>query len=209
MRDITDGPYGGTRLRSVGEQTVGSMLTDCEVTAETPWGGVRSSDYSVAQVAHSLGRSLLWAPRSQSAGLHIPITTLASFGTRGWHDINMSRVRERRHLSLGTRRRPRPLTRRCGVTSAEREIRILCEADSQLEVTLKADLKTEPQPLAEHSEPGPYQSWSFALTPSRWPPHLQKCGPSEAGHGPTSNSMHLRPTTMPLPRFGATVLWGC
>ena len=129
VRDITDGPYGGTRL-SVGEQTVGSMLTDCEVTAETPWGGVRSSDYSVAQVAHSLGRSLLWAP-SQSAGLHIPITTLASFGTRGWHDINIAGAKApfTRHPPSSSATYPSLWGH-----SAEREIRILCEADSQLEV---------------------------------------------------------------------------
>ena len=65
VRQIEDGPYGGTSL-IVGNDLDGEMITAPQQTSGEVWGAVRISDYSVAQTAHALSQSQLWLPALKS-----------------------------------------------------------------------------------------------------------------------------------------------
>ncbi len=56
VRQVEDGPYGGTPLM-VGAELAGQMMTAPNDTESTVWGAVRLSDYSLAQTAHALFHS--------------------------------------------------------------------------------------------------------------------------------------------------------
>ena len=66
IRQIEDGPYGGTSIL-IGNDLVGEMLTASHSSPSDAWGGVRISDFSLAQTAYALERSKLWLPRSPEA----------------------------------------------------------------------------------------------------------------------------------------------
>ena len=61
IRNIADGPYGGTILATGGE-IAGEMLATAGPNGGGIWGSVRLSDYSLAQTAHALTQSNLWLP---------------------------------------------------------------------------------------------------------------------------------------------------
>ena len=88
IRDIADGPYGGTNLL-VGDDVTGAMLTGTLSSGGENWGGVRLDDFALAQTAYALSRSELWLP-GQSEPSPIPIVLLSEIGNRGWHDINIA-----------------------------------------------------------------------------------------------------------------------
>ena len=48
VRQIEDGPYGGTRL-TTGDELIGEVLTTPDNMNGETWGAVRSADFSVAQ----------------------------------------------------------------------------------------------------------------------------------------------------------------
>ena len=61
VRQIEDGPYGGTPML-VGNGSVGESITAPYDSAGGVWGAVRISDYALAQTAYSLTESKLWLP---------------------------------------------------------------------------------------------------------------------------------------------------
>ena len=66
VRDIADGPYGGTSLE-IGDDPAGAMLTAPQSVNGAHWGSVRVSDYAPAQTAYALTQSQLWLPAQASA----------------------------------------------------------------------------------------------------------------------------------------------
>ncbi len=81
VRQVEDGPYGGTPL-AVGAELAGQMMTAPNDTESTVWGAVRLSDYSLAQTAHALFHSSLWLP-GRPAALELNVALLGSVGELG------------------------------------------------------------------------------------------------------------------------------
>ena len=88
VRNIEDGPYGGTLL-TVGDEPAGETLTAPRGADGEGWGAVRLSDCSLAQTAHALSQSKLWLPGSSSS-VDLKLAPLSEIGRRGWHDINIA-----------------------------------------------------------------------------------------------------------------------
>ena len=88
MRQIEDGPYGGTDLQ-VGDEMVGEMLTALVPEEGGNWGGVRLLDYSLAQTAHALSESKLWLP-GQPAALDLKVAPLGVVGKLGLVDRDIN-----------------------------------------------------------------------------------------------------------------------
>ena len=65
VRQIEDGPYGGTSLM-IGDDLAGKMITAPQHISGEVLGAVRISDYSIAQTAHALSHSRLWLPTFES-----------------------------------------------------------------------------------------------------------------------------------------------
>ena len=86
VRQIEDGPYGGTPLM-VGEKSAGETIT--APYSRDNWGAVRLSDCSVAQTAYALSQSRLWLPGIGSS-VELRVAALSDVGRRGWHDINIA-----------------------------------------------------------------------------------------------------------------------
>ncbi len=63
VRQIEDGPYGGTPAM-IGEEPMGESITAPCRPNGSPWGPVRLSDYAVGQSAFALSRSEVWLPGS-------------------------------------------------------------------------------------------------------------------------------------------------
>ena len=131
IRQIEDGPYGGTPLM-VGEEFTGeTIIAPCHLDGE-PWGAVRLSDYSLAQTAYALSDSRLWLPGNHSP-LNLKVAQLADIGSLGLYDLDI------------TGQPPQgPFTRMAYFATAtypslwnhdaQNETRIVCEPDSQLQV---------------------------------------------------------------------------
>ena len=81
IRNLKDGPYGGTPIYS-GDTLVGEMLDVPIKDYQKGWSAARILDASVAQVADSLSVGELWLPAQQSAR-KLPITPLNQVGRRG------------------------------------------------------------------------------------------------------------------------------
>ena len=82
IRELSDGPYGGTALR-IGSSDSGGMIFADVRPPGYEWSAVRISDFSLPQVADALSKSLLWLP-----GLSSPqplktkrLCSLASMGS--------------------------------------------------------------------------------------------------------------------------------
>ncbi len=85
VRQIEDGPYGGTPLM-IGDELAGQTLTAPSQSDGEVWGAVRLTDYSLAQSAYALSDSLLWLPGS-------------SKGMEGGLTVNTSHI-ERHNLTM-------------------------------------------------------------------------------------------------------------
>ena len=81
VRQIDDGPYGGTPLM-VGDDVAGEIMVAEFSKDGQQWGAVRLSDYSLAQTAYALSQSRLWLPGSPVA-LKLKVVSLGSVGKRG------------------------------------------------------------------------------------------------------------------------------
>ena len=81
IRQVEDGPYGGTPL-TVGAELAGQMMTVPNDTESTVWGAVRLADYSLAQTAHALFHSRLWLP-GRPAAFELEMALLGSVGKLG------------------------------------------------------------------------------------------------------------------------------
>ena len=129
LREIEDGPYGGSKLM-VGEELTGEMLSARLEAESESWSGVRLSDYSLAQTAHYLARSKLWLPGAPSA-LDLKVCPLNQVGKRGLYDMNIA---GRSRSAPFTRTQPSPTATYPSLWNhnAKRETRFVCLPDSQL-----------------------------------------------------------------------------
>ena len=125
IRQIEDGPYGGTTVM-VGEELAGETMT--AQYGRSNWSAVRLADCSVAQTAYALSQSMLWLPGSSSPK-EMKVAALSDVGRRGWHDINIGG-------SSGpfTKAPPSPTSTYPSLWShdAKQETRLVCLPDSQL-----------------------------------------------------------------------------
>ena len=81
IRQIEDGPYGGTPVM-VGNEGAGEMLiAPCQADGQA-WGAVRLADYSLAQTAYALAHSQLWLP-GRGEKLLAPTAPLGVVGKLG------------------------------------------------------------------------------------------------------------------------------
>ena len=129
VRRLEDGPYGGTSLE-IGEDLAGSMLTAASSVEDDAWGGVRIADYSLAQTAYALADSRLWLP-GRAAALELKVAPLSQVGRRGHHDRNIVGG----PTAPFTRTRPSPTATYPALWGhdAQKERRIICEPDSELQ----------------------------------------------------------------------------
>ena len=88
VRQIEDGPYGGTPL-IVGEELAGETMTSPHEPDGESWGAVRMIDYSLAQTACALSESRLWLP-GVGTSLQLKLAALSEIGKRGWYHINIA-----------------------------------------------------------------------------------------------------------------------
>ena len=131
VRKIEDGPFGGTSM-FVGDELAGELLDAPADGYQTGWGAARLSDISVAQVASSLSRGILWLP-AQVDAIQIPIARLSDIGARG-HDSQM--FISAAHKGPFTRIPPSVTATYPALWShnAKNETQIVCAPDSQLQV---------------------------------------------------------------------------
>ena len=88
VRQVEDGPYGGTLL-TVGAELAGQMMTAPNDTEDTVWGAVRLSDYSLAQAAYALSTSKLWLP-GKPAALGLEVAPLGVIGQLGMYHLDIT-----------------------------------------------------------------------------------------------------------------------
>ena len=131
VRQIEDGPYGGTDL-PVGDEVVGEMLTAPLPEGGGNWGGVRMLDYSLAQTAHALAQSKLWLPGEPGA-LSLKVAPLGVVGKLGLVDRDITGPAPRGPFDKTA---PSPTATYPALWShdAKKENSLVCEPDSQLQV---------------------------------------------------------------------------
>ena len=129
IRQMDDGPYGGTPLM-IGDELVGEMVMAPRYADGEMWGGVRLSDYSLAQTAYTLARSKLWLPGSPSA-MELGMAPLGVVGELGLYHLDISGPPPRAPFA---RANPSPTaTYPCLWNhNAKKETRLICVPDSQL-----------------------------------------------------------------------------
>ena len=93
IRNIADGPYGGTIL-AAGREIAGEMLSTAGPDNGDSWGSVRVADYSLAQTAHALTQSQLWLP-GQSVAHELATVKLGDVGELGLVDRDITGPRPR------------------------------------------------------------------------------------------------------------------
>ena len=134
VRQIEDGPYGGTPLM-VGGELAGYMITAPRAPV---WRAVRLSDYSVAQTAYALNQSSLWPP-----GYEVPVklktALLAEVGELGLVDRDITGPAPKPSLPPRgpfDKVPPSPTATYPSLWNhdAPNETRIVCDPDSQLQV---------------------------------------------------------------------------
>ena len=130
-RGIEDGPYGGTAL-AVGNDIVADMLTSPHGSSSESWSGVRISDFALAQTAYGLCHSKLWLPGAP-AGIGLNVTTLTSVGKLGFVHRDITGPLPRGPFS---KMEPSPTSTYPALWNhnAKNERRMVCVADSQLQV---------------------------------------------------------------------------
>ena len=131
VRQIEDGPYGGTDLQ-VGDEMVGEMLTAPVPEDGGNWGGVRLLDYSLAQTAHTLAESKLWLP-GEPAALDLKLAPIGAVGKLGLVDRDINGPAPRGPFSK-VAASPTATYPALWNHNASRETRVVCEPDSQLQV---------------------------------------------------------------------------
>ena len=131
VRGVEDGPYGGTPVQ-VGDGWPGTMLTAPVETDGARWGGVRVTDYSLAQTAYALSNSQLWLP-----GVHAPLSLtmvpLSVVGNLGFVHRDITGPRPRGPFNKVA---PEPTATYPSLWNhdAGKETRLICMPDSQLVV---------------------------------------------------------------------------
>ena len=131
VRQIEDGPYGGTSL-AVGDDLAGeTVVAPCPAAGEM-WGAVRLSDYSLAQTAYALSNSKLWVPGSFTP-LELNTELLGVVGKLGLYSLDISGPPPRAPFA---KVKPSPTaTYPCLWNhNAQNEKRMVCDPDSSLQV---------------------------------------------------------------------------
>lgn len=132
VRGIEDGPYGGTRI-TVGEETVGEMLSVPLRQDGDFWSPVRLSDASIAQTAHALSDGFLWLPGS-AEGVNLAIVPLREIGRMGFFNRDITGPLPRGPFDRIVPASPTATYPSLWNHNARNETRIVCDPDSQLTV---------------------------------------------------------------------------
>ncbi len=138
VRQVEDGPYGGTPL-TVGAELAGQMMTVPNDTEDIVWGAVRLSDYSLAQAAHALSASRLWLP-GRPAALELNVALLGSVGELGLVDRDITGPAPRGPFDKAPAS-PTATFPALWNHNAKNETRLVCLPDSQLLVRLGMEEK--------------------------------------------------------------------
>ena len=126
VRQLEDGPYGGTAL-TVGAEEVGAMLT---APIAEHWGGVRIADYALPQTAHALAQSRLWLPGSPGL-LELKMAPLGAVGARGKYHLDIIGRAPRGPFNKANYS-PTATYPALWNHNAAQETRMICSPDSQL-----------------------------------------------------------------------------
>ena len=135
VRELENGPYGGTRL-TIGDETAGETLT---APSGESWGSVRLFDYSLAQTAYALTDSKLWLPGSPISS-DLKIAALGAIGKMGLVDRDITGPPPRGPFTL-EKEKPTATYPALWNHDARRERRLICTPDSQLEVRTGMEAK--------------------------------------------------------------------
>ena len=131
VRQIEDGPYGGTPIL-IGGDWAGEMLSaPCGGDGEI-WGGLRLYDASLAQTAYALSQSNLWLPASQHH-LELKTARLDNLAAMGLYDLDIT-GRPPQGPFTKLPHSPTATYPALWNHDAKKETRIVCEPDSQLQV---------------------------------------------------------------------------
>ena len=138
VRQVEDGPYGGTPLM-VGDELAGQLQTAPFDANDGGWGSVRLLDYSLAQTAYALSDSKLWLP-GMFAPIQLSVAVLGVAGGLGMYHIDITGPRPRGPFDKVD---PNPTaTYPCLWNhDAHNETRMVCEPDSQLQVRMGMEAK--------------------------------------------------------------------
>ena len=139
VRQIEDGPYGGTRL-TTGDELIGEVLTTPDNMNGETWGAVRSADFSVAQVGYALSHSKLWLP-SLSTTPKVKTVSLNVVGKLGLVHRDITGPMPRGPFD---KVEPSPTATYPALWNhdAKRETRMVCLPDSQLIVRIGMEIKS-------------------------------------------------------------------
>ena len=131
VRQIEDGPYGGTPLK-VGDESVGQLLSGPCGEDGDRWGSVRMLDCSLAQTAYALSASKLWLPGSQQS-LDLKVSQLKGVGKLGLVDRDINGATPRGPFDKVA---PSPTATYPALWNhdAKNETQMACVPDSQLQV---------------------------------------------------------------------------
>ena len=131
IRSIGDGPYGATSVMT-GEELVGKIIGVPGLVGGENWGGVRLSDYSVAQTAFALSRSQLWLPGNTSP-VELDVALLGAIGEMGTYHLDIIGPPTRGPFDKIP---PSPTATYPALWNhnAKNETRMVCASDSQLQV---------------------------------------------------------------------------
>ena len=131
IRQIEDGPYGGTPLL-VGDVVTGGMLTAPSLLDGEAWGPLRLKDYSLAQASWYLSHRKLWMPGAPGS-LEIKMDRLDLIGKLGVYHLDII-ARPPRGPFDKLAASPTATYPALWNHNAKNETRMVCEPDSQLQV---------------------------------------------------------------------------
>ena len=135
VRQIEDGPYGGTRL-SIGDAIVGETISALQAKDGQNWGAVRLRDFSLVQTAYALTHGSLSLP-TRPTPLVLNVRPLETLAKLGFHHLDITGK-----PSTGPPQGPFDKVASSTTASypslwnhnAKKETRLVCEPDSQLVV---------------------------------------------------------------------------
>ena len=131
LRQLEDGPYGGTPVM-VGQELAGETITAAHGADGQSWSAVRIVDYSLAQTAYALSRSNLSLP-GLSKTARIQTAVLEVVGRMGMYHIDINGPLPRGPFSKMAAS-PTATYPCLWNHDAKKETRMVCVADSQLQV---------------------------------------------------------------------------
>ena len=148
IRQIEDGPYGGTPLM-IGEEQLGGIITTSHHYDGSPWGSVRLYDFALAQTAFALSQSNLWLPGSAKS-VELNIVSLDKVAKLGLYHLDISGPPPRAPFAKSAYS-PTATYPCLWNHNAQNETRMVCNPDSQLQVRqgLEAKLPLHGPPPVE------------------------------------------------------------